>query len=148
MRKPTKCGLTGSFYPAPPPRCCRWPSGISCSEGARPMQRASEIRAAGTWNPTTAIDKVVLDADERYRRRIMLTGERGMRFVLDLTRAAARDDGDGLVLENGALVRVAVKHESLFEISAASAHELARLAWHIGNRHTDLQVIGSTLRVR
>jgi hypothetical protein len=29
------------------------------------MQRASEIRAAGTWNPTTAIDKVVLDADER-----------------------------------------------------------------------------------
>jgi len=31
------------------------------------MQRASEIRAAGTWNPTTAIDKVVLDADEPRR---------------------------------------------------------------------------------
>ena len=112
------------------------------------MQRASEIRAAGTWNPTTAIDKVVLDADERYRRRIMLTGERGVQFLLDLPHAAALHDGDGLVLENGALVRVAGKHESLFEISAASAHELARLAWHIGNRHTDLQVIGSTLRIR
>ena len=68
------------------------------------MQRASEIRAAGTWNPTTAIDKVVLDADERYRRRIMLTGERGIQFLLDLPHAAALHDGDGLVLENGALV--------------------------------------------
>jgi urease accessory protein len=88
------------------------------------MQRASEIRPAGTWNPTTAIDKVVLDADERYRRRIMLTGERGIQFLLDLPHAAALHDGDGLVLENGAMVRVAGKHESLFEISAASAHEL------------------------
>ena len=78
----------------------------------------------------------------------MLTGERGVQFLLDLPHAAALHDGDGLVLENGALVRVAGKHESLFEISAASAHELARLAWHIGNRHTDLQVIGSTLRIR
>jgi urease accessory protein len=57
-------------------------------------------------------------------------------------------DGDGLVLEDGALVRVANKPESLFEINAASAHELTRLAWHIGNRHTDLQVIGSMLRIR
>ena len=112
------------------------------------MQRASEIRAAGTWNPTTAIDKVVLDADERYRRRIMLTGERGIQFLLDLPHAAALHDGDGLVLENGALVRVAGKHESLFEISAASAHELARLAWHIGNRHTDVQIVGDKLRIR
>ena len=78
------------------------------------MQRASEIRSAGTWNPTTAIDKVVLDADERYRRRIMLTGERGVQFLLDLPHAAALHDGDGLVLEDGALVRVAGKPESLF----------------------------------
>jgi hypothetical protein len=91
------------------------------------MHRASEIRAAGTWNPTTAIDRVVLDADERHRRRIMLTGERGIQFLLDLPHAAALHDGDGLVLEDGALVRVAGKPESLIEISAASAHELARL---------------------
>ena len=31
------------------------------------MQRASEIRAAETWNPATAIDRVELDADERHR---------------------------------------------------------------------------------
>jgi urease accessory protein len=112
------------------------------------MHRASEIRAAGTWNPTTAIDRVVLDADERHRRRIMLTGERGIQFLLDLPHAAALHDGDGLVLEDGALVRVAGKPESLIEISAASSHELARLAWHIGNRHTDVEIVGDRLRIR
>ena len=112
------------------------------------MQRASEIRAAGTWNAASAIDRVVLDADERYRRRITLTGERGTRFLLDLPHATALRDGDGLVLEDGAIVRVAGKSEALVEIAAASARELVRLAWHIGNRHTDLQVMGEALRIR
>jgi urease accessory protein len=112
------------------------------------MQRASEIRAAGTWNAASAIDRVVLDADERHRRRIALTGERGTQFLLDLPHATALRDGDGLVLEDGAIVRVAGKPEALVEIAAASSRELARLAWHIGNRHTDVQVTGETLRIR
>jgi urease accessory protein len=112
------------------------------------MRRASEIRTAGTWNATTAIDRVVLDADERHRRRIALTGERGTQFLLDLPRATALRDGDGLVLEDGAIVRVAGKAEPLIEIAAASPRELARLAWHIGNRHTDVQFVGDALRIR
>jgi urease accessory protein len=112
------------------------------------MRRASEIRAAGTWNATTAIDRVVLDADERHRRRIALTGEGGTAFLLDLPQAAALRDGDGLVLDDGAIVRVAGKPEPLVEVAAASPHDLARLAWHIGNRHTDVQVVGDRLRIR
>jgi urease accessory protein len=112
------------------------------------MRRASEIRAAGTWNAAAAIDRVVLDADERHRRRIALIGEAGTKFLLDLPRATALRDGDGLVLEDGAIVRVAGKPELLVEISAASARELARFAWHIGNRHTDVQVVGEALRIR
>ena len=112
------------------------------------MRRASEIKTAGTWNAATAIDHVVLDADERHRRRITLAGERGTVFLLDLPQAIALRDGDGLVLEDGAIVRVAGKPEPLVEIAAASAHDLARLAWHIGNRHTDVQVVGGKLRIR
>jgi urease accessory protein len=52
------------------------------------------------------------------------------------------------VLEDGAIVRVAGKPEPLLEVSAASAHELARLAWHIGNRHADVQVVDGTMRIR
>jgi urease accessory protein len=112
------------------------------------MRRASEIRTAGSWNAAAAIDRVVLDAAERHRRRIVLTGERGTEFLLDLPHAAALRDGDGLVLEDGAIVRVAGKPEPLVEVAAPSAPALARLAWHIGNRHTDLQVVGDTLRIR
>src|SRR5215468_8486123 len=106
------------------------------------MRRACEIRTAGSWNVATAIDCVVLDADERHRRRIALTGEGGTAFLLDLPHATALRDGDGLVLEDGAIVRVAGKPEPLVEIAAASPHDLARLAWHIGNRHTEVQVVG------
>jgi urease accessory protein len=112
------------------------------------MRRASEVRPAGTWNAASAIDRVVLDATERHRRRIALTGERGTAFLLDLPHAAALRDGDGLVLEDGAIVHVAGKVEPLIEIAAASPHDLARLAWHIGNRHTEMQVVGDKLRIR
>src|SRR5215471_7154581 len=87
------------------------------------MRRACEIRTAGTWNAETAIDRVVLDAHERHRRRIALTGERATAFL-------------------------PVLPQPLLEIAAASPHELARLAWHIGNRHTEVQVVGDRLRIR
>jgi urease accessory protein len=38
--------------------------------------------------------------------------------------------------------------EELIEITAASPQELARFAWHLGNRHANVQVIGSKLRIR
>src|SRR5215472_13241201 len=112
------------------------------------MRRACEIRTAGSWNAATAVDRVVLDAQERHRRRIALTGEGGTAFLLDLPHATALKDGDGLVLEDGTIVRVAGKAEPPLEITAASSQELARLAWHIGNRHTELQLVGDTLRIR
>src|SRR6516165_11839475 len=112
------------------------------------MRRACEIRTAGSWNAATAIDRVVLDAHERHRRRIALTGERGTTFLLDLPQATALRDGDGLVLDDGSIVRIVGRPEPLVEIAAANAHELARLAWHIGNRHVDVEIVGDRLRMR
>jgi urease accessory protein len=112
------------------------------------MRRASAVRQAGQWDNAAAIDRVVLDSSERHRRRLVLTAERGTTLLLDLPHATALKDGDGLVLEDGAVVRVIGKPEPLYEIAAANACELARLAWHLGNRHTDVQVIGEKLRIR
>jgi len=106
------------------------------------------VRCASEISSDRVIDRVVLDADERHRRRITLTGERGTTFMLDLPHATALRDGDGLVLEDGSIVRVAGKPEALVEIMATSPQELARLAWHIGNRHTDVQIVGDKLRIR
>lgn len=112
------------------------------------MQHAREVKTAGLWDGSSAIDQISLDAHDRHRRRVVLTGERGTTFLLDLPQAAALRDGDGLVLDNGAIVRVVGRPEPLVEIAAANSHELARLAWHIGNRHIDVQIVGDRLRIR
>src|ERR1700722_9909362 len=112
------------------------------------MRRAYAVRQAGQWDSAVAIDRVVLDASERHRRRTVLTGEHGTNLLLDLPHATTLRDGDGLVLDDGAVVRVIGKPEPLLEIAAANAFELARLAWHLGNRHADVQVIGERLRIR
>ncbi len=112
------------------------------------MKRALQIRMAGQWNAGEAADRVVLDADQRHRRRTVLTGERGTIFLLDLPQAVPLRDGDGLVLDDGAIVKVAGKPEPLVEVFASGAHELARLAWHLGNRHVEMQLVDGRLRIR
>lgn len=111
------------------------------------MRRASTLLRENI-DTTRVIDRVVLAADERHRRRIMLTGEGGTGFLLDLPQAVTLRDGDGLVLDDGDIVIVSGKPEPVLDIEAANASELARLAWHIGNRHADVQVMGTTLRIR
>jgi len=112
------------------------------------MKRALDVRAAGHWDEASAVDTISLDAHERHRRRVMLRAERGTKFLLDLPKATALHDGDGLVLDDGAVVKIVGRPEPLVEIAAADAHELARLAWHIGNRHIDVEITGDRLRIR
>jgi urease accessory protein len=95
-----------------------------------------------------ASDRVVLDAGGRNRRRIVLTGEKGTQFLLDAEKPVSLRDGDGLVLDDGSLVLVSGEPEPLVEISAANSLETARLAWHLGNRHTDVQIVGDKIRIR
>ena len=112
------------------------------------MLRAVSVRPAGQWDESSAVDYVTLDSSERFRRRIALTGEDGLPFLLDLAQATFLRDGDGLVLDDGRMVRVAGRRELLVEITARSAGDLARLAWHVGNRHVDVQIVNGRLRMR
>ncbi|MBN8920247.1 MAG: urease accessory protein UreE [Rhizobiales bacterium] len=112
------------------------------------MLRASQHLRAAAVGSARVIDRVVLGADERHRRRIVIEAEGGTKFLLDLPHATALRDGDGLVLEDGSVVLVEGKPEPVVDIAAANASELARLAWHLGNRHTEVQIIGETLRIR
>jgi urease accessory protein len=112
------------------------------------VKRVSNIRPAGAWNAIDAIDCVVLDAEDRHRRRIVLTGQNGTTFLLDLEAPVALCDGDGLVLDDGSIVTVKGMSEQLIEIAGCNKLDLVRFAWHIGNRHTDLQVVEDKLRIR
>jgi len=112
------------------------------------VKRVSEIKHAGTWDAPAAIDRVVLDAGDRQRRRVVMTGENGTEFMLEVAKPVNLHDGDGLLLDDGTIVLVAGAHEKLLEISAGSALDAVRLAWHLGNRHTDLQIVGDKIRIR
>lgn len=112
------------------------------------MQRAVKVVHPQQFDPARVVDRVLLDADERHRRRVVLDCENGTRVLLDLPQATMLRDGDGLVLDDGSIVRIVAKPESLIEIAAASEPERLRLAWHLGNRHADVQVVGNRLRIR
>src|ERR1700716_587499 len=111
------------------------------------MKRVIDVKSAGGWNGTP-IDRVVLDADDRQRRRIVLTGEKGTMVLLDLAKPVTLRDGDGLVLEDGSIVLVAGKAELLVDVGAKAPVDLVRLAWHIGNRHPDIQFVEKGFRIR
>ncbi len=109
------------------------------------MHRVTSINSAGQWNTADAADRVTLDAGDRNRRRIVLKGEKGTEFLLDFEKPVTLRDGDGLVLDDGSIVLITGAPEALIEISAHSALDTVRLAWHLGNRHTEVQVVGDTL---
>jgi urease accessory protein len=112
------------------------------------MKRVIAIRAACEWDAAQAVDHVVLDASDRTRRRIALTGEKGTTFLLDLEKPVTLRDGDGLVLDDGSIVVVASEPEPLAEIVPQGSADLVRLAWHLGNRHTEVQIVGERIRIR
>ena len=112
------------------------------------MRNASVHRPAGHWPKEKAIGTLTLDFDARHRRRIRLTADQGEDLLLDLPKAVAMADGDGLQLEDGRWLKVQAAAESIVEIRHKDPHQLTRLAWHLGNRHLPTEIRDYVLRIR
>jgi urease accessory protein len=113
-----------------------------------PLPRATAVHRAGTWPEDAAHDVITLDFDDRHRRRRRYVGEGGFAFLVDLPEAAVLRDGDGLALEDGSFVLVRAAPEPLIEVTAESADRLARLAWHLGNRHLPAEIGPGRILIR
>jgi urease accessory protein len=111
------------------------------------MIRATRVRGAHRWTEAPA-DTVVLDFDDRHRRRMAMTGTRGLEFLLDLENAVALRGGDALVLDDDRLIEVVAAPEPLLEIRGQDPQHLVRIAWHLGNRHLPTQIMPKGLRIR
>jgi urease accessory protein len=111
------------------------------------MIRATQVLGQHRWTHAAA-DTVVLDFDDRHRRRMAMTGTRGLEFLLELENAVALRGGDALVLEDGRLIEVVAAAEPLLEIRGADPLHLVRVAWHLGNRHLPTQIMPKGLRIR
>lgn len=113
------------------------------------MRRAIHVAPAGTWPKAQAAASLTLAYDDRHRRRIVLDADDGAPLLLDLERATVLADGDGLALDGGGWIEVRAALEPVFEVLGKDAAATAGLAWHLGNRHTPVQVLADgTLRLR
>ena len=77
--------------------------------------RAIEV-TKGHWDTSLEVDQVLIDFDRRHRRRIRLVTMSGHEVLLDFPQAVRLRDGDGLVLEDGGIVRVIARPEALLDI--------------------------------
>jgi urease accessory protein len=111
------------------------------------MLRAVSVKPSGAWSGEV-VDTVVLDFDDRHRRRVVMTGVQGRVFLLDLPQAVMLRSGDALLLDSDELIEVLAAPESLLEVRASDATGLARAAWHLGNRHLPVQILTNRLRLR
>jgi urease accessory protein len=109
------------------------------------MLRATRI----VTNPSGPFaDEVILDYEDRHRRRLLLCGVGGTEFLLDLADVPDLRGGDAIALASGALVHVRAADEPLMEVRCGDNLQLARIAWHVGNRHLAAEIAHGSLRLR
>ena len=111
------------------------------------MPRVIRVVAAGA-SDNRFVDSVLLGADARHVQRGELAGANGARYLLELATPVRLRMGDALELEDGSLVEVVAEAEPLIEARGADLVHLAKLAWHLGDRHVAVQVLGNRLRLR
>ena len=87
-----------------------------------------------------ADETVTLTYENRFRRRMAMVGDKGSEFLLDLPKATELGNGDFLVLEDGRHIRVVAAREKLMRASGTDRQHLARVAWHVGNRHLACEI--------
>ena len=93
-------------------------------------------------------DTVTLSYDDRHRRRIVMTGDNGLHFLLDLEKTTELRDGNDLLLDDGRHVRVLAAKELLMKVTAKDSHHLLTIVWHIGNRHLPCEISAKHLILR
>ncbi|SNY90890.1 urease accessory protein [Cohaesibacter sp. ES.047] len=108
---------------------------------------AYRILPRSEW-PGEAFDQITLDEEDRHRRRILMTSDGGLEFLLNLPKAERLNHGDGLLLDNGHIIEVIAREEPLLEVRATDGLALMTLAWHLGNRHQPTEIYEDQLRIR
>jgi urease accessory protein len=111
------------------------------------MLRIVEAMAPGAWSVEDCIDTLVLDYQARARRRFRVGGESGVSYLLDLAETTVLQNGTGLRTEDGSWIAVVAADEELVEVSTTSPLVLARLAWHLGNRHLPAEIRPTCIRI-
>ncbi len=108
------------------------------------MPRATNIIAGHAARGLAAADSVLLDHTQRAGGTLSIASVKGETIHLDFMGRLRSDDI--IALDNGSLVEVVAKPEPLVEARAADVAALARIAWHLGDRHIAVQLLPNRIR--
>ena len=95
----------------------------------------------GTWQ-----DEVHLVFSERERSRYRSVTAAGRDIGWILPRGSILSDGDALLCADQQVILIRAARETLSEASSDDPLLLARAAYHLGNRHVNLQLLPQALR--
>jgi len=116
------------------------------------MLRATRVISAAERGNRPVADTLILDYAQRSAQALTATGLKGGHFEIALAQATRLRTDDALLLEDGSLVEVVAAPEPLIEARsgdvAGNVAGLARLAWHLGDRHIAVQMLPNRIRAR
>ena len=114
------------------------------------MPRATRVVTAAERRDADApaADTLILPHAQRQAHKGFLFGIKGTCVELDFADPVRLRTDDALVLDDGGLIEVVAEPEPLVEVRAADLPSLARLAWHLGDRHVPVQVFERKLRLK
>jgi len=95
-----------------------------------------------------ATDKLELDFVHRTKSRLRARLASGAEAGLFLPRGTILRGGQKLIARDGRIVEVVAAREDLLEVRCADALELARAAYHLGNRHVPVELGEGWLRIQ
>ena len=101
-----------------------------------------------TTSPCNLHGRLVLPYDQREKCRLRGRLESGEEVAIFTARGTVLRDGDLLTGEDQRVVQVVAALEPTYAVYCASEHDLVRCAFHLGNRHTQVQIGAGLLRIR
>ena len=102
--------------------------------------RATKYIPASNAKGVETSGALSLSHDERHIRRKLLHFVNGDMIMVDLKEPVHLSEGDVLEAENGEYFLIHAANEPLYSVTANTPLELARLAWHLGNRHQSVEI--------
>lgn len=112
------------------------------------MLRATSVIFASQRGNRAASDAVILDYRQRSAATGTVTSVNGVMINIALRGQVRLATDDLLLLDDGALVEVVAAPEQLLEVRAADVAVLARIAWHLGDRHIQVELLPNRIRTR
>jgi urease accessory protein len=111
------------------------------------MLKASKLFPRGAGLAPVLVKRastVELDWDVRQKSRFDAADSQGRALGIFLPRGTMVRGGDVLVAEDGSLIRVIAAPQAVLIVRACSEHgspfDLLRAAYHLGNRHVQLEL--------